>query len=177
MPYKNADIKRKHAREWIAHRRAKHMTPLGPCSRCGSTEKLLLHHLDPAKKISHRIWSWSEERILEEVAKCVVLCSKCHASLHLARPVTHGTHTGYSYYGCRCNLCKKAHANYCYSHRGRMGKIGGPTRNGYHEEEVTASLQGHLFQGRDPWACPQRYAGKGCGQKQPPLHGYGDRGP
>lgn len=50
----------------------------GPCKTCGSTENLQVDHLDSSRKTSHRIWSWSETRRIEELAKCQVLCKSCH---------------------------------------------------------------------------------------------------
>lgn len=37
-----------------------------------------MDHIDPKEKVSHRIWSWSWERIAIETAKCVVRCTPCH---------------------------------------------------------------------------------------------------
>lgn len=48
------------------------------CESCGSLTDLELDHIDPTMKVSHRIWSWSEERRDAEVAKCQVLCHTCH---------------------------------------------------------------------------------------------------
>jgi len=52
------------------------------CERCGSTEKLELHHRDPSQKESHAIWTWSAERRDPEIAKCEVLCQTCHIEHH-----------------------------------------------------------------------------------------------
>jgi hypothetical protein len=35
-------------------------------------------HIDPALKVSHRVWSWSPPRRAAELAKCRVLCGVCH---------------------------------------------------------------------------------------------------
>lgn len=50
----------------------------GPCRQCGSTEDLELDHIDPTTKISHAVWSWSEQRRAEELKKCQVLCHNYH---------------------------------------------------------------------------------------------------
>jgi hypothetical protein len=58
------------------------------CSKCGFSHPAALdfHHLDPAKKdiaVSQMVANgngWN--RIMEEVAKCIVLCSNCHRILH-----------------------------------------------------------------------------------------------
>jgi len=57
------------------------------CLRCGEAtlECLQFHHRDPAEKdieVSNMISGWSRERILEEIAKCDVLCANCHLKLH-----------------------------------------------------------------------------------------------
>jgi hypothetical protein len=58
------------------------------CERCGETasECLHFHHRDPNTKdleLAQAVANaWSKDRILEEVAKCDVLCANCHAKLH-----------------------------------------------------------------------------------------------
>ena len=74
--------KREYQRLWIARRRAKYLDREGPCSDCGSGRYLHFHHRDDSQKTSHRIWSWKEERIEKELAKCKVLCAKCHSKRH-----------------------------------------------------------------------------------------------
>lgn len=59
----------------------------GKCLLCGydkCTAALEFHHLDPSKKefqINKR-WSMSDESILKEIDKCVLLCSNCHREVH-----------------------------------------------------------------------------------------------
>lgn len=72
------EAKREYQRKWVADRRAKWFYDKS-CSECGSKNRLELHHVDPKLKTSHRIWSWSWERIELEVQKCIVLCEVCHA--------------------------------------------------------------------------------------------------
>lgn len=59
------------------------------CIRCGENHPACLdfHHRNPGEKeimlsrvIADR--AWSKERILEEVAKCDVLCANCHRKQH-----------------------------------------------------------------------------------------------
>lgn len=59
----------------------------GACVRCGYHKydgALQMHHVDPSVK--DREWTqlrnagW--ERILEEIAKCVLLCANCHCEMH-----------------------------------------------------------------------------------------------
>ena len=83
------------------------------CVKCGSGAFLELDHIDPTQKVSHKIWSWSKVRREAELAKCQVLCRKCHKDKSCEqrgykREVSHGTLSGYDHWKCRCGLCKKA---------------------------------------------------------------------
>ena len=112
MAYKDPAAQREYQRRWWASRRQSYLNKMGPCQACGSTKNLVFHHVDPDQKVSHNIWSWSRSRIERELAKCTVLCAQCHTQHHLGKAVTHGTHTGYSYYGCRCDRCREAQNRY-----------------------------------------------------------------
>lgn len=57
------------------------------CNRCGEDHIAVLdfHHSDPATKeqaVGTMLYSWSKEAILQEIAKCEVLCSNCHRKHH-----------------------------------------------------------------------------------------------
>ena len=59
------------------------------CSECGETHPACLefHHTDPKRKdfgIAEAICQLNlgKDKILEEINKCVVLCSNCHKKLH-----------------------------------------------------------------------------------------------
>lgn len=69
---------RKIAYDKIRLRRIEWFSKNGPCSKCGSLDRLELDHVDPKDKIHHCIWSWSEERREAELSKCQVLCHNCH---------------------------------------------------------------------------------------------------
>ena len=107
MPYKNKEDQLAYQRRWMRERRAR-FTDGQKCAHCGSTEKIHWHHVDPAQKISHRIWTWAIPRIQAELAKCIPLCSGCHAIHHKGGQLVHGTKSGYSNYGCRCRQCLDA---------------------------------------------------------------------
>lgn len=77
MPYSNPEEQRQYQREWLAQRRSKWFAEK-TCVECGSPDDLRLDHVDPAQKVDHRIWSWSRERRDTELAKCQVLCLRCH---------------------------------------------------------------------------------------------------
>jgi hypothetical protein len=88
------------------------------CVDCGSTERLELDHIDPTTKIHHAIWSWSDVRRNEELAKCAPRCYSCHKIKSAAEvrarfkdnptPLVHGTLAGYEKRGCRCDECLEA---------------------------------------------------------------------
>lgn len=111
MPFKDKARKNEYSRKWIAERKAAWLLEHGPCVKCSSWVNLNVDHIDPKLKISHRIWSWSEERRDLELAKCQVLCYTCHLEkTRIDRGwgiVFHGTLTAYDVYKCRCDLCKK----------------------------------------------------------------------
>lgn len=76
MPYKDKEQMRAYQRQWIADRRAQFFD--GKACECGSTDRLELDHIDPTKKVSHKIWSWSAAKREAELVKCQVLCYDCH---------------------------------------------------------------------------------------------------
>jgi 5-methylcytosine-specific restriction endonuclease McrA len=66
----------------MKHRRELWVIENGPCQLCGSWENLEVDHRNREDKFSHRIWSYTEEKRAEELAKCRVLCRSCHISRH-----------------------------------------------------------------------------------------------
>ena len=114
MPYKDRDAQRRFQREWMQGRRAEWLAAHGPCVRCGSSVDLEVHHLDPTKKLSHRVWSWAALRREAELAGCVVLCGVCHeaeTNEGKGRRAPHGTLARYQS-GCHCSPCRAANAKY-----------------------------------------------------------------
>lgn len=108
MPIKNLEKKRAYQNQWMQDRRMAWIEKNGPCKSCGSTEDLEVDHINPEEKVSHRIWSWSEERRTTELKKCQVLCSKCHAIKTEAwyeKNRKHGTFNTWKEWKCRCALC------------------------------------------------------------------------
>lgn len=83
MPFASREAKQRYQREWRARRRSAFFAGHA-CERCGTRERLELHHRDPSQKVGHAIWSWSESRRQAELAKCIVLCRDCHAEHHRA---------------------------------------------------------------------------------------------
>ncbi len=68
---------RKYQKRWISNRR-KSFFKGKKCNWCGAAENLELDHIDSSKKVTHRIWSWCEERRSHEISKCQILCKSCH---------------------------------------------------------------------------------------------------
>ena len=111
MPYKDIAKQRAFQRHAVARKRAEWLNEHGPCRSCGSVENLEVDHIDRSTKIDHKVWSWAEPRRLEELSKCQVLCKKCHLEKTSQETLTpHGTNTRYTRRGCRCQLCRDAHA-------------------------------------------------------------------
>lgn len=92
------------------------------CVKCGSREKLHNHHRDPSTKAPrfNCVWTWSEAKREEELAKCDVLCASCHSTLHnkeRLKPIVHGTFNAYSHRNCRCDECCHAWREYQRNYR------------------------------------------------------------
>lgn len=77
MGYLNKEEQRLYQKEWVKNRRKKFLRNC-KCIKCGTEKFLQVDHIDPKKKVDHRIWSWREERITKELSKCQILCRSCH---------------------------------------------------------------------------------------------------
>lgn len=124
MPCKTSDERRAYQRGWVAGRRATWMAGKS-CVDCGSTKSLQLDHRDPEQKVTHRIWSWSLERLELEAAKCDIRCSECHTKRHAEQRSKHGI-GGYQRRGCRCEVCKAAKHAANVRERERRGRESDP---------------------------------------------------
>jgi transcription elongation factor Elf1 len=66
------------------------------CKICGENHISVLdfHHEDPKIKDKHvsSLLGYSENKLKEEIEKCIVLCSNCHRKLHYNEkmPIVHG---------------------------------------------------------------------------------------
>ena len=112
MPYKDKNKQREYQRIRVSQTRASWFQDKR-CIQCDSQNNLELDHINPKTKISHRIWSWSSSRRLQEIVKCQVLCKKCHrqkTTIDCKRPLIHGAKNTYDYHKCRCRSCTKAHS-------------------------------------------------------------------
>ena len=104
MPYSDPNAQKQAQREWYeknksitAQRSAearkrkkewyKDLMKDKSCTKCGESDIACLdwHHTDPTKKegsVSFLLSNNSKKMILEEIEKCVCLCSNCHRKLH-----------------------------------------------------------------------------------------------
>lgn len=111
--YKDKNKQREYQRMWVQNRRTEWLLENGPCIICGSWIDLDVDHINPEDKISHRIWTYTEEKRKYELSKCQVLCHTCHVlktnSQRKLKPC--GTRAGYMR-GCRCFNCVEAAKKY-----------------------------------------------------------------
>jgi 5-methylcytosine-specific restriction endonuclease McrA len=109
-----ATYQRDYNKAWKAARRYRLIEMLGgKCVRCGATEDLEFDHIDPSTKeftISGLSRAW--DALVEEAAKCQLLCKPCHVAKGAEdRPeLAHGTYYVYQYWNCRCDPCKAVNA-------------------------------------------------------------------
>jgi hypothetical protein len=108
-----AAYQREYNKAWKQARRARLTEMLGgKCVRCGATEDLEFDHIDPSTKIFAVCADLSKawEILVEEAAKCQLLCRSCHVAKGAGdRPdLQHGTYYVYWYWNCRCELCRAA---------------------------------------------------------------------
>lgn len=155
MAYRNTDKHREYMRKWMRKRRVAWFAANGPCVECGSWERLELDHRDPRQKVTHCVWSWSEKRRLEEVAKCQVLCHDCHLKKTIAQrkpQLIHGTYYGYNTTGCRCDACRLG-----YWMREKLARKGyiRPEKFLHGTMHVTASKRKKTSQDMQGYAHPQ----------------------
>lgn len=108
----------------------------GKCKKCGTTKNLEFDHIDKNTKtmdIAHSI-DTKEDRLLNEIKKCQLLCRDCHVlkgsgrddagAWDYARPRSdHGTVHHYRNHGCRCEKCREAVSKYYYSKLASVSEI------------------------------------------------------
>lgn len=122
---RDRDKDRERNRQKWHSRRLQWLRENGPCRCCGSTENLELDHIDRASKARRgdsSLWTWSESRRAEELAKCQVLCRRCHLKKTGAenlRPLVHGSYSGYVSHGCRCEACTTANREWARRYHAR----------------------------------------------------------
>lgn len=145
MPLKLKQVKNNYQNQWLKDRRNAWLKENGPCKHCGSWENLEVDHIDPAQKVTHRVWSWREERRLVELAKCQVLCHDCHEKKtwdETRATRKHGTVNGYRL-GCRCQNCLTANVTKLYQQRINGHKGRKPMTPQHAQELIDAYIKEH----------------------------------
>ncbi len=97
-------------------RRNKAVSDLGgKCKMCGSLERLEIDHIDSKSKsynIAKILTSGSQKILDDELAKCQILCRKCHEEKSIIdsgnKRAEHGTSSMYTHYKCKCEPCRLA---------------------------------------------------------------------
>lgn len=124
-------------REWIESQG-------GKCTLCGSVEDLEIDHVDRATKSFDvaRIWSRSKVVREEELAKCQVLCKKCHLKKTTAENIALGIHSEEHSYRkkCRCPGCREWVRDYKF-HRGQKDREADELERGSLPEPVYAAME------------------------------------
>jgi 5-methylcytosine-specific restriction endonuclease McrA len=118
MPYKDPAKQKEYQRKWMLQRR-RDFQKGRCCVQCGSTRQLEVDHIDPSTKVTHRVWAWSKKKREAELAKCQVLCKKCHATKsgnERRKEMVHGTRGAYRK-GCKCDLCRAVQREYMQRYR------------------------------------------------------------
>ena len=105
MPYKDSEAHKEAKRRWYQKNKAltikrsmehkhrdqewfKSIKSQAVCVSCGHDvyEDLDYHHIDPSTKIAtvaDMLGAYGRPKILAEMAKCEVLCKKCHRNHHI----------------------------------------------------------------------------------------------
>lgn len=127
MPYKNPEQKKKYDREHGIERYHvfvlkchEYLGETPRCVDCGVSDDLEISHNDPFSKSFNPLEVWSTQdwdSVKLELDKCSLRCVPCH--LKYDRVPQHGTRAEYTRHGCRCDLCKSAHALYTRDYRAR----------------------------------------------------------
>lgn len=80
----NVAARRRRHRDWI--RSLKEGQPCAQCGRVGHPHAMHWHHRDPSQKefnLSIAVAaSKGRQKVLDEIAKCDLLCADCHAIVH-----------------------------------------------------------------------------------------------
>ena len=116
--FDEADYMRKYMLKRYHERRAAAIKFLGGSCKCGATKRLEFDHVDRNSKKFEiaKLWGIAEAEFWKEIAKCQLLCKKCHEAKTLidlgqrSAKNRHGTLSSYRY--CRCALCCEAKAEY-----------------------------------------------------------------
>lgn len=115
---------RKYQREYAARNRREWLTGKF-CVKCGSIENLEVDHIDRTQKVTHSVWGWGEAKRDIELAKCQVLCKKCHKEKTFVDLYSNVPEHGPRTYrrGCRCDICRESAVKRMAEYRNRKKQI------------------------------------------------------
>lgn len=91
----------------------------GKCVKCGEEENLEFDHIDPATK-KFSITNLIRQNITGELAKCQLLCKKCHQDK--TGRTSHGKRRMYNN-GCRCDKCSEANRVYSREYQRHIRQV------------------------------------------------------
>jgi hypothetical protein len=101
----------------------------GKCVRCGAAENLQVDHIDRSQKTMEIADNMSLKRqdVLDELAKCQLLCKACHARKTGDEMIgfTHGTQYGWQKMKCTCPPCTEHKLAYYERRNAARRKPGG----------------------------------------------------
>lgn len=120
----SGESKREYQREWHAKRRLKLVEKLGGrCVDCDTTERLEFDHdnLELKRMTVTSIISsnWNRSDIVKELENVVLRCNDCHKEKTISEYIRVHNKSRYGN-GCRCDVCKEAHAEYMRSRRAQV---------------------------------------------------------
>lgn len=95
----------------------------GACARCGGRDNLEIDHIDPKQKkfeVMAKCWCTSWDKLKVEIAKCQLLCERCHLEKTSVAKGTHGTLSAWRY--CKCDICRATYNAYMKKYRAERRK-------------------------------------------------------
>ena len=114
----NKYMREYHLKRYYRLKSEAHASLGGKCINCESTDDLQMDHIDRHNKSfsASKMLSFSLKAFWEEIKKCQLLCKKCHrvkTTIESGKRMAKGNHGTLSCYRyCKCNLCKKAKADW-----------------------------------------------------------------
>lgn len=80
MPYADIKQQRFYQKLWMRERRLAYFKHK-KCAICHGFDRLQLHHLDSFEEHTHRLWSWTKQKRIQELSKFEVLCANCRKQI------------------------------------------------------------------------------------------------
>lgn len=101
----------------------------GECVKCSSIKDLHFDHINNDREDRKHLVSYLLNRkwdlLVEELKKCQLLCSSCHAhktnqEMGSRYKAIHGSATMYCRHKCRCDVCRESWRLYCIDIRAKL---------------------------------------------------------